>query len=408
MKKFLCHMFLMGIFILGTFGMTGTNVNADTLNHKPVVVIDPGHGGENEGTIENGFLEKDMTLKTSKALYDELSASGLVTVYMTRTEDVDLSLKERADFARQVNADMLLSIHYNASVNHDLYGSEVWVPLKEPYNSKGYKLGLYELNEFDKMGLTLRGIKCRESEKKVNTDYYGILRQCSANLIPSVIIEHCHVDNINDSVMCDEDEELTAFAKADANAVLEYFGLVTPDLEIRDLKVTNNSVFKTEDFPTPCYIELKDVDSDDLKAEILVSAHYSERPFVYYSYSLDGGRTFSERFTWPGYDYFDQKCDTEFEFAVDLNAEKDSNILLRGYDQFDVFSDSNVVFVAKPEIWEEEINKAPPEYNDKVIKTGISLANKLRDIAKYMFVAIFTVTILGFVTFRLKEFLRRK
>ncbi len=93
---------------------------------KVIIVIDPGHGGKNQGTIENNHEEKQMTLTTALAMYEELSLYDNVEIYMTRTEDVDLSLKERAEFALSVDADFLFSIHYNASLNHELFGSEVW------------------------------------------------------------------------------------------------------------------------------------------------------------------------------------------------------------------------------------------------------------------------------------------
>ena len=92
---------------------------------KVVVVIDPGHGGENLGTTENGHEEKSMTLVTALAMYEELLLYEGVEVHMTRTEDKDMTLKERAEFAKSVDADFLFSIHYNASEYHDAYGSEV-------------------------------------------------------------------------------------------------------------------------------------------------------------------------------------------------------------------------------------------------------------------------------------------
>ncbi|MDE6923901.1 MAG: N-acetylmuramoyl-L-alanine amidase, partial [Acetatifactor sp.] len=94
---------------------------------KLVIVIDPGHGGDNRGTIENNHEEKFMTMTTALAMYNELLKYDGVEVYLTRTEDVKMSLAERAEFAASVDADFMFSIHYNASANHELFGSEVWV-----------------------------------------------------------------------------------------------------------------------------------------------------------------------------------------------------------------------------------------------------------------------------------------
>jgi len=77
-----------------------------------VIVIDPGHGGENLGTDTNpNFNEKDINLITANALIEELSKYEGVTIYSTRTDDTDLSLRKRAEFAKSVNADFLISLH---------------------------------------------------------------------------------------------------------------------------------------------------------------------------------------------------------------------------------------------------------------------------------------------------------
>ena len=88
-----------------------------------VIVIDPGHGGSNLGTIENGHEEKSMTMVTAQAMYDELCLYDNVEVYLTHSADEDMSLADRAAFAAEKNADFLFSIHYNASENHELFGA---------------------------------------------------------------------------------------------------------------------------------------------------------------------------------------------------------------------------------------------------------------------------------------------
>ena len=98
---------------------------AQETGERVTIVIDPGHGGENEGTLEGIVQEKKMTMVTAMAMYEELLKYDNVDVYLTHTEDVNFSLADRAQFAAERNADFLFSIHYNASVDHDLFGSEV-------------------------------------------------------------------------------------------------------------------------------------------------------------------------------------------------------------------------------------------------------------------------------------------
>ena len=92
-----------------------------------VVVIDPGHGGENAGAIYGGYIEKTLTLNTALAMKEELEKYQGVEVYLTRESDVDLDLAERAEFAEEKNANILLCLHYNMSEYHKLYGAECYV-----------------------------------------------------------------------------------------------------------------------------------------------------------------------------------------------------------------------------------------------------------------------------------------
>lgn len=80
---------------------------------KKVIVIDPGHGGKDSGAIGNGYMEKNIVLDISLELSEQLKAMGY-TVYMTRSSDVFIELKDRTKFANDKTADLFLSIHANA------------------------------------------------------------------------------------------------------------------------------------------------------------------------------------------------------------------------------------------------------------------------------------------------------
>lgn len=104
------------------------------------VVIDPGHGGT--GSIggsdgnhavgpDSGVKEKELTLILANLVKTELqnaaTAGHQINVVMTRTTDVNLSLKARANFARNNHADRFVSIHLNASDHHNARGVETWI-----------------------------------------------------------------------------------------------------------------------------------------------------------------------------------------------------------------------------------------------------------------------------------------
>jgi len=79
--------------------------------YKPVIVLDPGHGGHDSGAMKHGAVEKDVVLAFSKVLRDKLSATGRYTVLMTRDTDKFIPLDERRSFAERNNAALFIAIH---------------------------------------------------------------------------------------------------------------------------------------------------------------------------------------------------------------------------------------------------------------------------------------------------------
>src|SRR5215470_673788 len=81
-------------------------------NAKPVIVLDPGHGGLDPGTKSAaGMTEKEVVLNFARVLRSKLEASGRYEVYLTREDDTFLALRERVAFAQKKGAGVFLSIH---------------------------------------------------------------------------------------------------------------------------------------------------------------------------------------------------------------------------------------------------------------------------------------------------------
>jgi N-acetylmuramoyl-L-alanine amidase len=78
---------------------------------KPVVVLDPGHGGIDPGTNPNGVPEKEVVLAFAKVLKTKLAATGRYEVCLTREDDTFVPLRERVEFAQKKGAGLFLSIH---------------------------------------------------------------------------------------------------------------------------------------------------------------------------------------------------------------------------------------------------------------------------------------------------------
>jgi N-acetylmuramoyl-L-alanine amidase len=94
---------------------------------RPLVVIDPGHGGSNTGaTGAAGIFEKQLTLVIARAVRDDLVARGFEVV-LTRERDATLTLRQRVAAANQRGADVFVSIHANASTGRVQRGYETFV-----------------------------------------------------------------------------------------------------------------------------------------------------------------------------------------------------------------------------------------------------------------------------------------
>jgi N-acetylmuramoyl-L-alanine amidase len=81
-------------------------------NAKPVIILDPGHGGVDPGTSSGaGITEKEVVLAFAKTLEHKLEAKGQYEVYLTREDDRFLALRERVEFAQRKGANLFVSIH---------------------------------------------------------------------------------------------------------------------------------------------------------------------------------------------------------------------------------------------------------------------------------------------------------
>lgn len=94
---------------------------------KPVVVIDAGHGGVDQGAVaENGTEEKVIVLAFARALRDRIEAGGRLHAVLTRDDDVFLPLEERVTLARQANAALFLSIHADTLAAPHVEGATIY------------------------------------------------------------------------------------------------------------------------------------------------------------------------------------------------------------------------------------------------------------------------------------------
>lgn len=109
-----------------------------------VVVVDPGHGGDDHGARgANGLLEKDIVLDVARRLARRLQEQAL-RVVMTRGDDRFVSLDERTELANREGADLFLSIHANASRARGARGIETFFASLEATDEAAHELALAE------------------------------------------------------------------------------------------------------------------------------------------------------------------------------------------------------------------------------------------------------------------------
>jgi N-acetylmuramoyl-L-alanine amidase len=91
-----------------------------------LVVVDPGHGGENFGSIgPSGYMEKEFNLAVARKLKTALEREGIETM-LTRNDDIYVDLETRTEVANSVGADLFISLHANGYGNPDANGFEVY------------------------------------------------------------------------------------------------------------------------------------------------------------------------------------------------------------------------------------------------------------------------------------------
>lgn len=96
------------------------------VRERPLIVIDPGHGGHDPGSIgTSGVEEEDVTLSVSLILATQLRARGY-EVLLTRSDDSYVDHEDRIGLAREQGADLFMSIHADANEDHSVRGASVY------------------------------------------------------------------------------------------------------------------------------------------------------------------------------------------------------------------------------------------------------------------------------------------
>lgn len=208
--------------------------------NSAVVVIDPGHQGKGDGAKEpngpnsstmkarvtsgttgvaTGVAEYIMNLNVSLKLKTELENRGY-TVYMTRsTHDVNISNKERAEYATSVEADIAVRIHGNGSENASIKGAEAYAPsASNPYVSHLHKASQSLSQCIIDAYCTATGFKNRG----VFTS--DVMTGINWSTVPVTIIELGYMSNAEEDKKMQDEVMQNNMVQGIANGIDAYFG----------------------------------------------------------------------------------------------------------------------------------------------------------------------------------------
>ncbi len=148
-----------------------------------LVVLDPGHGGEDEGCSSEGVEEKALNLQIALRVQSRLLEMGY-QVRLTRETDIVRTLEERVQAANQAGADIYVSIHQNASEEKDVEGIEVW------YSGQNEGAESERLSRvIQKYVVESTGARARELQE--NEELF-VIRECT---MPACLIETGFLSN---------------------------------------------------------------------------------------------------------------------------------------------------------------------------------------------------------------------
>lgn len=232
---------------------------------KPIIVIDPGHGGDDSGAMKNGVVEKDVVLAFSMRLKEKLEKTGRYKVLMTRDTDVFVPLGKRVDYAEEHKANLFIAVHADyAGDNSKARGATIY-SLRETVanalqrSAKGQVSGaVLTKGEMDTMkeaslGTDISAVKSiladlagREvdatqertsmftrsvieymgasTELRAKPDQQAAFRVLKTAQFPSVLIELAYVTNKQDAALLSSDTWRDKVSDSIMTAVENYFG----------------------------------------------------------------------------------------------------------------------------------------------------------------------------------------
>jgi N-acetylmuramoyl-L-alanine amidase len=199
-----------------------------------VVVLDPGHGGQDSGAMCGGIMEKDLTLDVARRVDRLLDSEGVATL-MTRLGDSYVSLTDRAAFGNRVKDSIFISIHFNEDNKPVASGVETyyaahqitsgstlasWLPFFSRPPSNSPKPESQDLAGFIQEALVAR---TRSLDRGTQAKQFFVIANVTS---PAVLIEGGFITNKDELSKLASDDYRDQLAAAVADGILRYRDVV--------------------------------------------------------------------------------------------------------------------------------------------------------------------------------------
>lgn len=235
-------------------------------DRKYLIVIDAGHGGEDEGCSYNAVEEKDINLHLALSLKSKLEEMDF-QVLLTRTDDSQLELEERVKIADEARADAFISIHQNSCQDKSAAGIETYYyPTPEGDNERLAKL----VQQYAILYTKVRDRGIRE------VDNLYVIRESN---MPSCLVETGFLSNPEEQVNLQDEAYLEKIAQGLADAIQLYFYPKVMYLTFDDGPVAGNTaavldILKKKNIKATFFVVGKNVERNpELAKRIVEEGH---------------------------------------------------------------------------------------------------------------------------------------
>ena len=203
---------------------------------KPLVILDPGHGGKDGGTVSGDVLEKNLNLLLVKKIANELKRYQ-ISVVTTRSVDEMVGLSDRALIANKYPNAIFVSIHHNAATLNSAKGIETYYSNKKPKSLKIEQMRLLKIKEGEAfvdnrskmLAKLLHSSVCQvtdAADRGVRDRSLAMTRWVSC---PSVLIECGFLTNPEEKLDLLSESYRDAFSRGVTDGILKYFSEVNND-----------------------------------------------------------------------------------------------------------------------------------------------------------------------------------